>query len=465
MALVKCPECGKEVSDTAVSCPGCGYAVKDHFAKIEVVKKEDEPVKISAKLVECKKCGAKLNQGTEMCFKCGTYQETKEEKKEVNDSTYVRCPNCDSKMMAVSKTCFKCGASLEQKGNSENNTINNRKPEPENQVTIGLGLVALAFVSLFLPFMQLGNLALSLAQIQLVLPILGLSLGLTAIFVINKKKSGVIAMNVFSILFTAFVYYAEFANNSGVSRFVSPGIGAFLLPIALIAIWVYYAKLRKEYGLAPNEKPIKGGRIVLGVILGIIILVALIVVVGLIRKAIRSGDNESDTTSESVVDTGVEETAKVEETKKEEPKQETKKETKVETKEDVKVVEEDTDVDDYDEEWGDYEGDPGDILDDEYYEDTIDYSYSGFLEGKYYYSGDADTIVNATYDWDTGEPFICYFNESSYGTVFDIIPTDNEFTFYVISRDGETDGYITFYANGVSWDVYATYIRSGFYYN
>ena len=28
MALIKCPECGKEISDRAVSCPHCGYPIK-----------------------------------------------------------------------------------------------------------------------------------------------------------------------------------------------------------------------------------------------------------------------------------------------------------------------------------------------------------------------------------------------------------------------------------------------------
>lgn len=31
MALINCPECGKEVSLTAVSCPHCGYVVKKTF--------------------------------------------------------------------------------------------------------------------------------------------------------------------------------------------------------------------------------------------------------------------------------------------------------------------------------------------------------------------------------------------------------------------------------------------------
>ena len=28
MALIKCPECGKDVSDTANSCPHCGYNLR-----------------------------------------------------------------------------------------------------------------------------------------------------------------------------------------------------------------------------------------------------------------------------------------------------------------------------------------------------------------------------------------------------------------------------------------------------
>ena len=40
MALIKCPECNNEVSDTAVMCPFCGYNVKEHFYKIKVSTKK-----------------------------------------------------------------------------------------------------------------------------------------------------------------------------------------------------------------------------------------------------------------------------------------------------------------------------------------------------------------------------------------------------------------------------------------
>lgn len=41
MALVNCPECGKQVSDSAMACPNCGYVIKEHFEKIEHEKMEN----------------------------------------------------------------------------------------------------------------------------------------------------------------------------------------------------------------------------------------------------------------------------------------------------------------------------------------------------------------------------------------------------------------------------------------
>lgn len=34
MALVRCPECGREkVSDSAVACPNCGFNIREFFEK------------------------------------------------------------------------------------------------------------------------------------------------------------------------------------------------------------------------------------------------------------------------------------------------------------------------------------------------------------------------------------------------------------------------------------------------
>lgn len=32
MALMSCPECGKEISDAARSCPHCGYSIREAAA-------------------------------------------------------------------------------------------------------------------------------------------------------------------------------------------------------------------------------------------------------------------------------------------------------------------------------------------------------------------------------------------------------------------------------------------------
>lgn len=49
MALINCPECGKEnVSDSAEACPNCGYGIKAHFEKI----KQDEERERQNKLAE-----------------------------------------------------------------------------------------------------------------------------------------------------------------------------------------------------------------------------------------------------------------------------------------------------------------------------------------------------------------------------------------------------------------------------
>lgn len=39
MALIKCPECGKEISDKASSCPNCGYPISNNSF---VVSKENQ---------------------------------------------------------------------------------------------------------------------------------------------------------------------------------------------------------------------------------------------------------------------------------------------------------------------------------------------------------------------------------------------------------------------------------------
>ena len=55
MALVKCPECGRErVSDTAEACPDCGYNVRAYY---ERVKEENEKSEKSEEKWNVPACG------------------------------------------------------------------------------------------------------------------------------------------------------------------------------------------------------------------------------------------------------------------------------------------------------------------------------------------------------------------------------------------------------------------------
>ena len=57
MALIKCPECGREnVSDSAEMCPGCGYGIKAHFEKIKQEKLKEQ------QRIEYKKAKIKRDQ-------------------------------------------------------------------------------------------------------------------------------------------------------------------------------------------------------------------------------------------------------------------------------------------------------------------------------------------------------------------------------------------------------------------
>lgn len=50
MALIKCPECGREnVSDSAESCPGCGYPFKDHSNNSEKQLDSNSNIKFNFK--------------------------------------------------------------------------------------------------------------------------------------------------------------------------------------------------------------------------------------------------------------------------------------------------------------------------------------------------------------------------------------------------------------------------------
>lgn len=66
MGLIKCPECGKEISDKADVCIGCGFPIKKHITNQCSYFMNDD------RAIVCKSCGEKNNNGDIYCKSCGT---------------------------------------------------------------------------------------------------------------------------------------------------------------------------------------------------------------------------------------------------------------------------------------------------------------------------------------------------------------------------------------------------------
>lgn len=67
MALIRCPECGKEISDRAKSCPNCGFPVEGGHSQKDVRNEYHK----SLKTFNCYKCGKPIPEGTNICIYCG----------------------------------------------------------------------------------------------------------------------------------------------------------------------------------------------------------------------------------------------------------------------------------------------------------------------------------------------------------------------------------------------------------
>lgn len=100
MALIKCPECGKEISDKASVCVNCGYPIseyveelkrKEEQERIEQLRKQQEEEK--KKYKRCKYCGADAVGEDGYCESCGAYQFADGGQQEITFSSEIRKAN------------------------------------------------------------------------------------------------------------------------------------------------------------------------------------------------------------------------------------------------------------------------------------------------------------------------------------------------------------------------------------
>ena len=103
MSLIKCPECGKEVSDKAKTCVNCGYPIEEYLSEINS-KEEEKPT--------CLLCGSEIKGDEDYCLECGnrlTTYSLKTIKEVLNPGEpYSICPKCGSKNNKKNTVCINC---------------------------------------------------------------------------------------------------------------------------------------------------------------------------------------------------------------------------------------------------------------------------------------------------------------------------------------------------------------------
>lgn len=90
--LIKCPECGKDVSDRAPSCIHCGYPLQSAPRKIATAS---TPVQRTLPAKHCTKCGSIYPADDITCPSCGQV-ESRMIAGNTTPVPTVKCPTCGS---------------------------------------------------------------------------------------------------------------------------------------------------------------------------------------------------------------------------------------------------------------------------------------------------------------------------------------------------------------------------------
>lgn len=92
MALIKCPECEKEISDKSKICIGCGFPIEEYL--------EDKKIQNTIPNKEnCPYCGSEKIDANGYCDECGmmisSYKNINtNDSTEIAEEPHTICPNC-----------------------------------------------------------------------------------------------------------------------------------------------------------------------------------------------------------------------------------------------------------------------------------------------------------------------------------------------------------------------------------
>ena len=124
MALVKCRECGKEISDKADICVHCGCPVSGD--------------------ITCRECGEKLKQDDKQCPNCGCPVGSKLEKDDGNKKV-KKCEKCSTKLSDDAEFCPNCGQAVNNESQKNDSKPTKAKLSISNKVIYITLLVVVLF--------------------------------------------------------------------------------------------------------------------------------------------------------------------------------------------------------------------------------------------------------------------------------------------------------------------------------
>ena len=137
MALIKCPECGKEISDAAIKCPGCQFPVKEELEKAE--KRKQEQIRKEKEKQE--------REHIEQEQRAREEKKKLEEEKRKHDEKYMKCPECKEEVERIVEICPRCGFPIAE--NNRKKAEAKEKQKKRTKVMVIGGILFIAIICFF----------------------------------------------------------------------------------------------------------------------------------------------------------------------------------------------------------------------------------------------------------------------------------------------------------------------------
>ena len=102
--LKKCPQCGSEITYSAMFCNSCGYRMESDTQQLN-----------TGNTVKCATCGCDTNEGSAFCENCGSPISNVQQAVDIStaeESSNVKCKNCGEDV-GTSAFCPNCGTKIE----------------------------------------------------------------------------------------------------------------------------------------------------------------------------------------------------------------------------------------------------------------------------------------------------------------------------------------------------------------